>query len=47
MPKKEEELFTELLARDAQVREQQHEQTAKKMKDADEYEALNLYGNNK
>jgi len=44
MSQPEEELFLKYLERDASERELLHLETAERMKNADEYEALNLYG---
>ena len=40
----EAKLFDDLLAKDAEERRSKHEQTAEKLKQADEYEQLSLYG---
>lgn len=40
----EKESFDKLLANDAEERQQQHDLAAKKLSQADEYEALSLYG---
>ena len=44
MTEEEEVLFETLLQKDAEERRQQHEAAAKKLSQADEYEALKLYG---
>jgi len=44
MTEEEEVLFDNLLQQDAEERKQQHEIAAKKLSQADEYEALKLYG---
>jgi 3-methyl-2-oxobutanoate hydroxymethyltransferase len=43
----EEKIFDELLARDAAMLQTKHEEVASKLKQADEYEQLNLYGEGK
>jgi len=45
MNEHEKKLFDELLFQDAEERKSKHELTAKKLKEADEYEQLSLYGN--
>jgi hypothetical protein len=43
MSKEEEVLFEELMAQDGEERRGQLEVTARRLKDADEYEAIKLY----
>ena len=45
MSEEEKEKFEELLKGDADEREKLHDKTAEKLKEADEYESLRLYGN--
>uniref|UniRef100_A0A7S2UK27 3-methyl-2-oxobutanoate hydroxymethyltransferase n=1 Tax=Attheya septentrionalis TaxID=420275 RepID=A0A7S2UK27_9STRA len=47
MNESEKELFDDLLASDADERKLHHEDNAKKLKQADEYEQLSLYGHKK
>ena len=47
MNKEEEAIFDELLANDADMLQSKHDQVASKLKQADEYEQLNLYGDGK
>jgi CRP-like cAMP-binding protein len=44
MTEKEEKAFLELLEKDADKREILHQLTAQRLKSADEYETLDLYG---
>lgn len=44
MTEEEEVIFEKLLQKDAEERRRQHEIAAKKLSQADEYEALKLYG---
>jgi len=46
MTKDEKDLFDSLLAKDAEERQRRHDEAAEKMKQADEYEQLSLYGDN-
>lgn len=47
MNKEEEAIFDEVLANDADMLQSKHDQVASKLKQADEYEQLNLYGDGK
>ena len=47
MSEEEKGIFDQLLDFDAEEREQKHEEAAKKLTEADEYEQLQLYGNDK
>jgi 3-methyl-2-oxobutanoate hydroxymethyltransferase len=47
MTEAEEKIFNELMAKDAEMLQTKHDQVASKLKQADEYEQLNLYGNGK
>ena len=47
MNEDEESLFSELIAKDADMLQTKHDQVASKLKQADEYEQLNLYGDGK
>lgn len=47
MNEDEEAIFDELLANDADMLQSKHDQVASKLKQADEYEQLNLYGDGK
>ena len=47
MNEAEEAIFDELLANDADMLQSKHDQVASKLKQADEYEQLNLYGDGK
>ena len=47
MNEAEEAIFDELLANDADMLQSKHDQVASKIKQADEYEQLNLYGDGK
>jgi hypothetical protein len=47
MNEEERALFDKLLLMDAGERKKQHEIAAEKLSQADEYETLKLYGNNK
>jgi hypothetical protein len=43
MPTEEEETFKELMAKDAAARKRRAEEAARRLKAADEYEAIKLY----
>ena len=47
MNEDEEKIFNELLAKDADMLQTKHDQVATKLKQVDEYEQLNLYGDGK
>ncbi|KAL3798075.1 hypothetical protein HJC23_012366 [Cyclotella cryptica] len=47
MTEAEEKMFNELMAKDAAMLQTKHDEVASKLKQADEYEQLNLYGNGK
>lgn len=44
MPEEEEEVFRALMERDAKARKEGRDEAAKRLRNADEYEQMRLYG---